>query len=222
MIPSAQQQNIFNGIPVELMPEEARLLVLQGHAYVIDDTAAHVGGFLAADQDTSASYKILLEEKGLEGARNVQAALNQRKAKWKSSATGQGQQKRKKVAKPEELPSGVGLFKVSESEGVSPQKKTDKKLLPLSYTPTASYPPLQPDIKQNAGLVPKATPSYPLYAHLHSKGYYLTPGLRFGCKYTAYPGDTLRYHSHFLVTGKTWNEPIDLMDIVAGEDWAQS
>src|ERR1700753_2079645 len=36
-IPRATQQNIFSGIPLELMPEEARLLVLQGHAYVVDE-----------------------------------------------------------------------------------------------------------------------------------------------------------------------------------------
>ena len=42
------------------------------------------------------------------------------------------------------------------------------------------------------------------------------PGLRFGCQYVAYPGDPLRYHSHFLVTGHEWDEEIDLLDIVGG------
>jgi len=32
----------------------------------------------------------------------------------------------------------------------------------------------------------------------------------------AYPGDPLRFHSHFLVAGKEWDEEIDLMDLVAG------
>jgi tRNA-splicing endonuclease subunit Sen34 len=215
MIPSAQQQNIFNGVPVELMTEEARLLASQGHAYVIDDSSAHLRGFLPANEDTKMVYKNLLEEKGLEGARNVQAGVNQRKAKWANSALEQ-RQKRKKSADQEDESSGIGLFEASEPENPESQSKADRKLLPLLSTPTISYPPLQLDVEQYPGLLPKATSSYPLYAHLHSKGYYLTPGLRFGCQYTAYPGDTLRYHSHFLVTGKTWDQPIDLADIVAG------
>ena len=32
----------------------------------------------------------------------------------------------------------------------------------------------------------------------------------------AYPGDPLRYHSHFLVDGNEWDEEINLMDIVGG------
>ena len=31
-----------------------------------------------------------------------------------------------------------------------------------------------------------------------------------------YPGDPLRFHSHFLAVGKTWDEPIDLLDVVGG------
>jgi tRNA-splicing endonuclease subunit Sen34 len=42
------------------------------------------------------------------------------------------------------------------------------------------------------------------------------PGLRFGCNYSVYPGDPLRYHSHFLATGLGWNEKFDLLDIVGG------
>src|ERR1700712_1927680 len=40
-IPQAAQQNTFSGIPMELMPEEARLLVQKGHAYVVDDVQSH-------------------------------------------------------------------------------------------------------------------------------------------------------------------------------------
>jgi tRNA-splicing endonuclease subunit Sen34 len=51
---------------------------------------------------------------------------------------------------------------------------------------------------------------------MHSKGYFSTPGLRFGCQYTIYPGDPLRFHSHFLATGLDWNEEFDLLDLVGG------
>ena len=47
-------------------------------------------------------------------------------------------------------------------------------------------------------------------------GYFLAPGIRFGCQFMAYPGDPLRYHSHHLVNGKEWEESFKIMDIVAG------
>ena len=32
----------------------------------------------------------------------------------------------------------------------------------------------------------------------------------------AYPGDPLRFHSHFITRGLGWDEEIDLIDIVGG------
>lgn len=32
----------------------------------------------------------------------------------------------------------------------------------------------------------------------------------------AYPGDPLRFHSHFLCVGKQWDEEFDLMDLIGG------
>ena len=42
------------------------------------------------------------------------------------------------------------------------------------------------------------------------------PGLRFGCHYNVYPGDPLRYHSHFAATGMGWDQEFDLLDVVGG------
>jgi len=58
--------------------------------------------------------------------------------------------------------------------------------------------------------------SYPLFAHLHAHDYFITPGLRFGCDYTVYPGDPLRFHSHFLAVGYDWKEEIPLLDLIGG------
>ena len=39
-----------------------------------------------------------------------------------------------------------------------------------------------------------------VFEALHNQGYYLSTGLRFGGDFVAYPGDPLRYHSHFTAT----------------------
>lgn len=83
-------------------------------------------------------------------------------------------------------------------------------------TPTTSTPPLPTPPKDNSRPLPVVPKSYPLFRFLHSRGYFFMPGLRFGCNYSVYPGDPLRYHSHFLATGLGWDEKFDLLDIVGG------
>lgn len=59
-------------------------------------------------------------------------------------------------------------------------------------------------------------PEYSLFTHLHQHGYYLSPGLRFGAHYLVYPGDPVRFHSHFSAIQYEWDDEIDLVDLVGG------
>jgi tRNA-splicing endonuclease subunit Sen34 len=58
--------------------------------------------------------------------------------------------------------------------------------------------------------------SFKVYEYLHNAGYWMTPGLRFGCDFTAYPGDPLRYHSHFMVHVEKEDKEVDMLTLVAG------
>jgi tRNA-splicing endonuclease subunit Sen34 len=44
----------------------------------------------------------------------------------------------------------------------------------------------------------------------------MMPGLRFGCNFNVYPGDPLRFHSHFLATAYKFDEEIPLLDLIGG------
>lgn len=59
-------------------------------------------------------------------------------------------------------------------------------------------------------------PAQPLASFLQAGGYYMTPGLRFGARYSVYPGDPLRFHAHFMANHYDWNESIPILDIVEG------
>lgn len=88
-------------------------------------------------------------------------------------------------------------------------------------TPTTSHPPLRllSPSAPSAAVMPRKTPAYPLYRHIHQlprHSYFLSPGLRFGCQFMVYPGDPLRFHSHFLAVAKAWDEEFDLMTLIGG------
>jgi tRNA-splicing endonuclease subunit Sen34 len=215
-IPRATQQNVFSGTPLELMPEEARLLVLRGHAYVVDQVKEHELQAFQTNPQHGQEYLVSLEKKGLTAAEAQKAFHDQRKPKRKENS-GQSEEKarmrQKNRESAEKAHDDAALFSSLPVRQNLPPK--EPKIDAFRITPSLSYPLVQTSPSATPE-IPDATPSYPLFTHLHSKGYYMTPGLRFGCQYTAYPGDPLRYHSHFLAVSKGWDEPIDLLDILGG------
>ncbi|OSS45067.1 hypothetical protein B5807_09196 [Epicoccum nigrum] len=117
---------------------------------------------------------------------------------------------------PAAAPVSDSLFD-AESAAPAPAQDTKSAFSQRQYiTPTTSTPPLPTPPKDPSRPLPAVPKSYPLFRFLHSRGYFFMPGLRFGCNYSVYPGDPLRYHSHFLATGLGWDEKFDLLDIVGG------
>ena len=302
-IPQNPQQNVFTGLPMELLAEEAAVLVARGVAHVVDDAAHHVarlgaltaaahargrpgpgaGGGDVNDGDLGAA--------SLESGRAYLNDIKSERKKVEDEAMEQARQNRllkaqhiKKIkAKKPTTPSlaeqgdmtdtavsadivgetvgpdgGEGLFgnrpptdpatppnpstphkshDNAEEEkrqvfGVTPTTSGALLTPPPSTSRTASNPDTPPSQPQSPStspstststpMTPRAPPdipvpaSYPLYAHLHGRGYYQMPGLRFGCDYNVYPGDPLRFHSHFQATCYGWDEEIAVLDLVAG------
>jgi len=294
-LPQAPQQNVFLGIPLELMPEEARLLCEKGAAYVVDDVKAHKQGFLdrvsGLGEEERKAYSDSLRKQGVAAAGQTGKKMEERKKAgltkkfgtddWNdipeemlrptsraAGKTGKKKARRQPGEAGSEGPSGsttpanlsrpetpaqrngeaAGNSEETAAEGeqvdeeemlfASPMNSFPAREKGLSgilrpsngslppfgtsrfaITPTTSYPPLTatPPATRNATPeLPDVPPSYPLFKHLHSKNYFMSPGLRFGCQYTAYPGDPLRFHSHFLCNGMEWDREFDLMDLVGG------
>ncbi|KAL1587493.1 hypothetical protein WHR41_03960 [Cladosporium halotolerans] len=259
-LPQAPQQNVFSGIPLELMPEEARLLVEKGVAYLVDDVKAHkdgvLGGALAPEERRA--FQNALRKHGAAAARDAERKMEERKKgalekKFGSSdwndipedmllSTGKrGAKKGKKAGSRTPVPNSAAasgtatpaeevesLFTPVEAGPASGPPKTgpprapsvasSAEPTPFAVTPATSTPPLNPipPPPQEELPLPDVPSSYPLFKHLHEKSYFMSPGLRFGCQYTAYPGDPLRFHSHFLCSGMGWEEEFDLLDIVGG------
>jgi tRNA-splicing endonuclease subunit Sen34 len=229
-LPQIPQQNVFLGLPLELMPEEARLLVDKGVACIVDEAKAHDGMDTLLEEDRR-RYLRDLESQGLHISRiqsdrkernreQTLKKIEEKKANAKAKASAAAQT----PAVPDEPTSApsknaaiVDLFN-TEARSSSPSAGSMNTPLQVAtaITPATSYPPLPTPPPSTHLAAPAVPPSYPLFAHLHSKGYFLSPGLRFGCQYMAYPGDPLRFHSHFLVVSYDWDQRIDIMDLVVG------
>ncbi|KAI6093985.1 SEN34 subunit of tRNA-splicing endonuclease [Hypoxylon rubiginosum] len=226
-IPQNPQQNIFMGLPIELMPEEAQVLVDKNAAYVVDDAVFHPARLAAMGDAERKSY---LESVKVEGRRAQMAAVESKESK-RPKVIKKG--KKKSKAAESEMPGEenaleksseggetIDLFSPpspSASPATKPKEEVEEEPSEFAITPTTSgliTPPYESGTNSPTTLV-NVPPSYPLYAHLQDRGYYMMPGLRFGCDYNVYPGDPLRFHSHFQATSYGWDEEITMLDIVA-------
>ncbi|KAF2703206.1 SEN34 subunit of tRNA-splicing endonuclease [Pleomassaria siparia CBS 279.74] len=232
-IPNLSQQNVFLGVPLELMPEEARVLIEQGHAYLVDEAEAHQTGFAQMKREDRLAYLQTLDQQGLERAKVIQERKEERSEKvLREKGLVPMKQESSCVAPSETSEStstpslGIGISNKESTAELSlfgrpsdppkPVALPETKLEAQFITPTTSYPPLAPRSVNSSLPLPKVAQNYPLFRYLHSMRYFSMPGLRFGCHYSVYPGDPLRFHSHFLATGIGWDEEFDLLDIVGG------
>jgi tRNA-splicing endonuclease subunit Sen34 len=224
-LPQAPQQNVFLGLPLELMPEEVRLLVEKGLAYVVDDVRAHQKGLVNASPRKKAQYINGLRDAGRQAALSQAAVKEQLRAVALSKARAKAAKALLTEAMSQDVQDDGSTTEPVHEESLfappSPSEPASSEMLPISLfgvtpaTSTSLFSPLFPPSRPE-GELPAVPDSYPLFKHLHSKGYFTSPGLRFGCQYMVYPGDPLRFHSHFLATHVGWDEELDLIDLVAG------
>jgi tRNA-splicing endonuclease subunit Sen34 len=222
-IPQIPQQNVFLGLPLELMPEEAKLLVEKEVAYIVDDVAWHKERFNTLEGSDKKKYLESLRSKGLE-ARRIAEGVSRKKSE--NALAKQAAQRRRKAVEAsaedhntnEDTTDGAAsesLFNdVRPASRASSAPSTSDT--PFPVTPTTSYSPSSLPENPTPQADPPVPSSYPLFKHLHSRNYFVMPGLRFGCDYNVYPGDPLRFHSHFSATSYDWDEEFSMIDLIGG------
>jgi tRNA-splicing endonuclease subunit Sen34 len=216
-MPQNPTQNIFMGLPVELLAEEVNVLVNKGAAYIADDAVEHLARLSAMDDASRKAYLQSLKTQ----RRKAQASLEEERAARTADARARllrcGKSSRK--ASKEQPATGTG-----EEDSLFDGTPAAASPIPTNTVPVPTAPGVTPST--SADLVdgdtaltdPSALDSVkpcPLFAHLNSKGFFITPGLRFGGDYSVYPGDPFRYHAHFMATSYGWEEEITMLDLVA-------
>jgi tRNA-splicing endonuclease subunit Sen34 len=233
-MPQNPTQNLFLGLPIELHAEEAKLLVDKKAGYIADELSEHLSRLTGPDEAARKAYIQSLKRQ----RRAAHAAFEEEKAKVRA----QHQGKRKAGKKAKQTPavaaesaendaSTIGVAAAAAAaegeQGESlfstapPKQPAAAREPPLpGITPTTSSDLLLPCPARTVGnssssMAKDLSPSsYPFYRYLNSRGYYTTPGLRFGGDYSVYPGDPFRYHAHYLANSYGWDEEIPMLDLV--------
>jgi tRNA-splicing endonuclease subunit Sen34 len=213
-MPQNPTQNIFMGLPVELLAEEASVLVSKGAAYIADDAVEHLSRLSAMDETSRKAYLQSLRTH----RRQAQATMDEERAARSAEAKARhlgAKAKKQKTSEPSAAAEG-GLFEAAPQPEPSPTPASIPTLLSApaapGITPGTSAGLIDGETELTALEAPRPRP---LFAHLNSKGYFITPGLRFGGDYSVYPGDPFRFHAHFMATSYEWEEEITMLDLVA-------
>lgn len=205
------QQNIFLGLPVQLLPEEVVFLLRRGWGVVVDERASY--------HKAGVEQVALVEERVTRDKESQQlSAWHERQLLKAKHAT-----KSDRTAPPPPTTS----TKADKSAATTPAQE-ELAVLPWHYTiatTSTSLPWYAPWTYTTLSSVQPIF-AYPstelevasvgLFEHLvGSKGLWCMNGLRFGGAFAVYPGDPLRYHSHYTAQLVLKDEQIALTSLVA-------
>ncbi|KAI0713417.1 hypothetical protein C8Q76DRAFT_768538 [Earliella scabrosa] len=241
-LPHLSQQNVFLGLPLVLLPEEVVLLLEKELAVLIDDPNALFPPSAEAlaswnkDRDASARHQMAAAE--VERASEKAAKLSTSEEAIRKRK--EREEKRAAAARAKALAEGLPVDEVVSTPTVTttsvlasrpatPAQVTAPTFtvtIPASsselswYAPHAStYSTLE--AARAAGIWTYPTSAYErakcrVFQDLWEKGNYMGGGIKFGGDFLVYPGDPLRYHSHFVASViESPHAPLMPMEIVA-------
>ncbi|XP_035921287.1 tRNA-splicing endonuclease subunit Sen34 isoform X2 [Halichoerus grypus] len=233
-LPRGPRQNSRLGLPLLLMPEEARLLAEIGAVTLVSaprpDPRQHSlqeQGFqeqsaLAAEARETRRQELL--EKIAEG----QAAKKQ-KLEQESGASESQEAGANPAAAESEASAGQALGEPEEAGSSSPQPGPSNGVAPLPRSAllvqlaTARPRPIkarpldwrvQSKDWPHAGR-PAHELRYSIYRDLWERGFFLSAAGKFGGDFLVYPGDPLRFHAHYIAQCWAPGDPIPLQDLVS-------
>jgi len=221
-LPQLAQQNVFLGLPLQLMPEEVVVLVELGIAVLVDDLNSH----RPATLEESAEYQIkreqeIEEERRLTVIRDSERR-NAAKEVYRAQIEAADQKRRARQQQAQQIDQGSD-HTAEIQQGMLPPDSTDDSKSTTDTSKVAYFVPIhlqsQPpthspegpnlfhhlDAAREAGLWTYPNDKYQkarcaVFSALWRQGMFLGIGLKFGCDFLVYPGDSLRFHSHFACT----------------------
>lgn len=242
-LPRGPRQNSRLGLPLLLMPEEARLLAEIGAVTLVSaprpdprqhslalasfkrqqEQGFHEQSALAAEARETRRQELL--EKIAEG----QAAKKQKLEQESGTSGGQDAPGHPAAEENEEASASQTAGEQEEAGSSSPQPGPSNEVTPLPRSAllvqlaTARPRPIkarpldwrvQSKDWPHAGR-PAHELRYSIYRDLWERGFFLSAAGKFGGDFLVYPGDPLRFHAHYIAQCWAPGDPIPLQDLVS-------
>lgn len=208
-LPLIPQQNVFLGLPLQLLDEEVIYLVRRGLAVVVSEQESYT----TAGQDEIADWNAAWEI----DRREQQAQAWQDKMLLKARYTKTSQDLTAAASQPteEQLATLPWHYTIPSSSAVVRSSDTGRDHKLTWYTPRV-YTKLS-KLQQVYAYPTNAAEvgSVALFEHLKSQGMWCMSGLRFGGHFSVYPGDPLRYHSHYTAQLVLPSDHISMAHLIA-------
>ncbi|XP_077170961.1 tRNA-splicing endonuclease subunit Sen34 isoform X2 [Paroedura picta] len=212
------RQNVRLGLPLQLLPEEARLLAEMGVATLLKNPTSHPLTE-EAGQDPSFLEAVAAYQKDQEESYQEQVRLagEQRKALMGTLAEriAQGRAKKRQrkggEAEPASKPADLESSFVFPREAMMVQLPTERTQRGQEeevdwHLPSKEWP---------YGGQPEHEMRFQVFQNLWERGYYITSGSKFGGDFLVYPGDPMRFHAHFIALCVPRDTPLSLCDIIS-------
>ena len=236
-LPSKPRQNLVFSLPLVLLPEEARLLLDKNIAKIVQNditkpTHEEILKF-QNERKTSIQKQIeklqeLKQQKLEDFAEIIEEGREKvnRKRKISSQDTGSSKMLCTETDKKQNCSSDSTKKKPSNIHTSENLKECDL----LKSSETAIETSLQDStlvcvstskISRTKDVIWKFPETdserarCKVFSDLWEKGYFITNGNKFGGDYLVYPGDPLRFHSHFIVKILPWKERLTGLDLVS-------
>ncbi|KZT44183.1 tRNA-intron endonuclease catalytic domain-like protein [Sistotremastrum suecicum HHB10207 ss-3] len=205
-LPHVAQQNVFLGLPLQLMPEEVVLLIEHGAAVLVDEQASHripTGSQLNSwqqQQKSKAQSSIPpLVDSTLNTPNLSEDQIQKRRLR---------EEKRLAAAQRSTTPTEVSEDRLKATDSSNALQTAYNVDVPGASVEHPWYSPIVYESLESAraaGLwtFPNTQSEKARCAVFHDlwkQGYFMGIGIKFGGDWLVYPGDPLRYHSHFVAT----------------------
>ncbi|KZT26467.1 tRNA-intron endonuclease catalytic domain-like protein [Neolentinus lepideus HHB14362 ss-1] len=218
-LPHLSQQNVFLGVPLLLLPEEVVLLVEKELAVLVDDPSAHhTPDPLALEKWNDERKRTVQEQIAVAGAKEskeagrsmTEAAIRKRREREEKRAKRKAQPQGEEDLIPQEPQAPLPPHPQSDRPSTPSSSYTYALLISSSSSSYSWYDASQSTYAtifsaQRAGVWIYPSTLYErarcaVFRDLWEKGYFMGVGIKFGGDFLIYPGDPLRYHSHFVAT----------------------
>ncbi|XP_052122093.1 tRNA-splicing endonuclease subunit Sen34 isoform X2 [Frankliniella occidentalis] len=237
VLPNLPNQEVLNGLPMSLLPEETTLLLEKNIIClktfpslsrcpgegVVKAFKHHCRSVQVeqADQmkEERKSALLGLVDKIVEGRRRKRLGLDTKKKRKKGKSAENTDNDAEEKEKIVEL-----LKPIEEIERKTVLDEELAKIPPLSRENTlvqtfTTYPWLSPE---DACPVNWTFPSneeertrYLTFKDLWTKGFYITTGHKFGGDFLVYPGDPVKFHSHFIVVCVSYTNSMSVHQLIS-------